>query len=440
MRSLGGRARLAGARLLGPRAPGGAAALARGRRVRGGRHRLGGAASAARAASCPPRSADVAPDLPREIASAVMGCLERSPQWRPKDLTYLAQLAAAQQKSLKRGPGVPAGRAAAAGRARPARTRARRPSRSHMPLLLATLFVLAAAAGSYLWIQRQGPDEAVTPGRAPEGEPHARERRARSSPHPSRSAWRATPRRPPAAAAEPTVDRPSPKPDSVPTPIPAPTPTPRSPRRHLSPRRHSQPTPTPGPRRLPRPLPRPRPRPPAPPPPRRRVADRVPGTGRPDDALAALDPPPGKVLLDLRGTGLRSDLRARVLPLREAPRGITVARQKWVSASLITRPARPGRHRHAGGLRHRARGPGRRADEAAPVHGHEVAPAPLPQLVHRRSTPGRRSSTGLSTAPCTARSTAFPQPIDRGSDRPGHRARHRFSTAPVEKGPEPRRA
>ena len=56
--------------------------------------------------------------------------------------------------------------------------------------------------------------------------------------------------------------------------------------------------------------------------------------------LAALSPlsarRPGRVLLDLRGTGLRPDLRVRVLPLREAPRGITVARQKWVSANLMT--------------------------------------------------------------------------------------------------------
>jgi hypothetical protein len=45
---------------------------------------------------------------------------------------------------------------------------------------------------------------------------------------------------------------------------------------------------------------------------------------------------PGRTLLDLRGSGFRPDLRARVLPLREAPRGITVARQKWVSANLMT--------------------------------------------------------------------------------------------------------
>jgi hypothetical protein len=56
--------------------------------------------------------------------------------------------------------------------------------------------------------------------------------------------------------------------------------------------------------------------------------------------LTALSPlsvrRPGKVLLDLRGSGLRPDLRARILPLKEVPRGITVARQKWVSANLVS--------------------------------------------------------------------------------------------------------
>jgi hypothetical protein len=45
---------------------------------------------------------------------------------------------------------------------------------------------------------------------------------------------------------------------------------------------------------------------------------------------------PGKVLLDVRGAGLRSDQRVRILPLKEAPRGITVVRQKWASPSLVT--------------------------------------------------------------------------------------------------------
>jgi hypothetical protein len=45
---------------------------------------------------------------------------------------------------------------------------------------------------------------------------------------------------------------------------------------------------------------------------------------------------PGRALLDLRGSGFRADIRVRILPLREPTRGITVARQRWVSASLVT--------------------------------------------------------------------------------------------------------
>jgi hypothetical protein len=45
---------------------------------------------------------------------------------------------------------------------------------------------------------------------------------------------------------------------------------------------------------------------------------------------------PGKVLLDLRGAGLRADLRVRILPLKAIPRGITVVRQKWTSSSLVS--------------------------------------------------------------------------------------------------------
>jgi hypothetical protein len=45
---------------------------------------------------------------------------------------------------------------------------------------------------------------------------------------------------------------------------------------------------------------------------------------------------PGKVLLDLRGTGLRPDLIVRVMAMRVMPRGITVAGQKFVNANLMT--------------------------------------------------------------------------------------------------------
>jgi hypothetical protein len=44
---------------------------------------------------------------------------------------------------------------------------------------------------------------------------------------------------------------------------------------------------------------------------------------------------PGKFLLDLRGTGFRPDLRVRVVPLKEAPMGITVVRQVCKSPYLF---------------------------------------------------------------------------------------------------------
>ncbi len=282
---------------------------------------------------------DVAPDLPREIASAVMGCLEKSPQWRPKDLTYLAQLAAAHQKSLKRGPGSPP--VEPAPRAAPlARTPPRRPSRSHMPLLLGALLLLVAATASLLWLQRENASGKTTPVARPKATPSpATARAVEPTPPPITLAA------PSAAPGEPTVP-PEPVP-AVPTPTPEPEPTP-------------EPTPTPAalpaPTPTPTPTPRPTPAPPvaaapvaappvaappaAAPPAAAPPAVAAPAAPREPVALAALSPlsarRPGRVLLDLRGTGLRPDLRVRVLPLREAPRGITVARQKWVSANLMT--------------------------------------------------------------------------------------------------------
>ena len=106
---------------------------------------------------------------------------------------------------------------------------------------------------------------------------------------------------------------------------------------------------------------------------------------------------PGRALLDLRGTGLRPDLRARVLPLRDVPRGITVARQKWVSASLrvgaspsSTRASRlgstpsPSKTRPAA-RRSRCSSPSRKS--TPPIHSHPTAGAQrLPPPTHRRPT------------------------------------------------------
>jgi len=263
---------------------------------------------------------DVAPDLPRELASAVMGCLERSPQWRPKDLTYLAQLAAAHQKAMRKesepetegSPPPKRGTSAL-------RTPPRRSSRSHLPLLIAALLVVGGSALSLWWIRRQGTDGVPTPGGVGARPPVTATPALTSTPAPT-----ATPAAEPAPARSPETQPTAPaSTPPAPTPQPTPTPTPR-------------PTPTP----TPTPTPEPTPEPPA------AAVVPAPALAEPPAApaepavLTALSPlsvrRPGRALLDLRGTGLRSDLRARVLPLREAPRGISVARQKWVSATLVT--------------------------------------------------------------------------------------------------------
>ncbi len=264
---------------------------------------------------------DVSPEVPRELASSVMGCLERSPEWRPKDLTYLAQLAAAQQKAV-RGPeleieperakapprtgGAPR---AAAPRASASRPGTRRASRSHLPLALAALLLIAAAASSYLWLHQQDEGAATAP-------------RAAAAP-----ATLATP----GPAATPT---PAAAPSGAPAPAPvgsaAPTPPPRASESAAAATPQAIPTPEP----TPTPTPTPAPAEPAPEP------REAPQAAAEPSALTTLSPlsvkRPGKVLLDLRGTGLRADQHVRVLPLKEAPRGITVVRQKWTSSSLVS--------------------------------------------------------------------------------------------------------
>ena len=44
----------------------------------------------------------------------------------------------------------------------------------------------------------------------------------------------------------------------------------------------------------------------------------------------------GRVLLDIRGAGLRADQHVQILPVKDAPRGISVVRQKWANANLVT--------------------------------------------------------------------------------------------------------
>ena len=284
---------------------------------------------------------DVRPDVPRELAEAVMGCVERSPNWRPKDLTYLAQIAAAQQGSGRRpapGPRAPdPPRAPSAPRA--ARVATRRPSRSHTPLLAAAALVLAGAGAGAWWYLHQGSADAPAPGRpvvrvppptVPAVPASPTSTAPVSGPPPSTVA-------PAAAATRPTPTAPITTP-GAPASTPAPTPTPPA---------RTEPTPTPVPRPTPTPTPTPTPAPPAAP-----EAARPPVSAPPAPAAAAVATPtvpakltavspltvhrPGKALLDLRGANLRPEDRASIVAVKALPHGITISRQKFVSDTLIT--------------------------------------------------------------------------------------------------------
>src|SRR5262245_30665121 len=95
---------------------------------------------------------EVIPDLPRELGNSVMGCLEKSPDWRPKDLTYLAQLAAAQQKVGRPAEPPPAVSPSPRSAPMPKPSQSarlspnlvpRRESRSSLPLILGALLLVA---------------------------------------------------------------------------------------------------------------------------------------------------------------------------------------------------------------------------------------------------------------------------------------------------------
>src|SRR5215468_8426611 len=85
--------------------------------------------------------ADLRPDVSRDLTDAVMGCLEKGPDWRPKDLSYLLQVVgtmrAAGGKSAPRASSraaEPAPRAASKGSSAPGRRSAPSGSRSNLPL------------------------------------------------------------------------------------------------------------------------------------------------------------------------------------------------------------------------------------------------------------------------------------------------------------------
>ena len=274
----------------------------------------------------PTALADLRPDVPRDLTDAIMGCLEKGPDWRPKDLSYLLQVVGTL-RGQGAGKGVrTAARQTEAPRAAAKATSASRRvaksgSSSNLPLFVAAALLLAgAAAGAWFWFK------------------------GASSPAGPRTAS-VRPTVPTTLVATPPTEAPA----AVPTRSPRQGPRrlrPGSRRRHcpwLPPRRLRLRRPSPRslvPRLCPWPFPCPRPPPtPAPTPEATAAAPEVMAAANEPTVLTAVSPLQLKrgvtTILDVRGSGLRSDQRATVLRIKEAPNGISVVRQKFVNGGLV---------------------------------------------------------------------------------------------------------
>jgi hypothetical protein len=303
----------------------------------------------------PTHLSEAQPEVAQELADAVMACLERSAQWRPRDLTYLAQLAQHAQ-GARRGaeaparsvaPARPAPRAASARSARASASRSAGDGGSATRLRLAigaVLALAAAGAAGYFWLgspgERAASPAAAVPTTAPAA-PAATPTAVAAAPQPTPSI---------ALTAQP-VQTPTPSAPAAPSPTPVSTPTVR-------------PTPPPAVAAAPPPVATPRtrlaadsaaaaspavadapaarpvtPTAPAAAPTTTQAATPTPAPALAPVTLTAVSPltarRPGKVLLDLRGGGLHDGVRVRFLSLRDAPRGISVVRQKCENEALL---------------------------------------------------------------------------------------------------------
>jgi len=282
---------------------------------------------------------DLRPDISRDLTDAVMGCLEKGPDWRPKDLSYLLQVVRTLRASgAKGGAARPAARPAPEPISRPTVARStpssapRRSgsgsgrgggsSRSQVPLIAGVLVLLVGAGvGGYLWLQGpQGAKVAKGPVATPPPVTPTPEALPSAAASPTPAADKPTP--------TPTPAQPTPDPAAVATPTPAPTPvavavaiaTP-------TPTRVATPEPTPRVEATPTPTE-------ATPPP------AAAGPAEPP-TLSAISPLAlkrgGTTILDVRGTNLRADLQLRVVKVKGGAHasGFSIARQRLFNPGLL---------------------------------------------------------------------------------------------------------
>jgi serine/threonine-protein kinase len=255
--------------------------------------------------------ADLRPDVSRDLTDAVMGCLEKGPDWRPKDLSYLLQVVgtlrgkAAGRAAPRAAEAKPSGGRSAAAPAR--RAPARGGSKSNLPLVAVVLVLAIAGGAGYFYFKQSGGETPV------------------------------------ATVAPPTtLATPPPVVEATPTPTPLATPkVVETPRAGATPTPVATPVPTPTPRvavvATPEPV--------AATPPPVAVVATPPPTPPPTMApaapalLTAVSPLTvkrgGTTMLDLRGSGLRPDQQARIIKVKENTDGISVQRQKFMDSTLI---------------------------------------------------------------------------------------------------------
>jgi Protein kinase domain len=277
---------------------------------------------------------DIRSDVPRDLTDAVMGCLEKGPDWRPKDLSYLLQVVRTLRASGAKVTGRPtprgADRAAPAPAVRRPASKASPAAKSNTPLALAVIgFLALAGAGVWFWLH---PFSSGTPVAA----------RPKPTIPPSTVAAAAIPSEPVALA--PAAGKPTPRiPQNEATPLPAPPalqaerPTPAPVAAGLTrpePTRATLP-PGPAPTTLePAPTPTPTPTPAT-------AASKAEELAAPAEpaVLATISPltikRPSTTIFDVHGTGLRADLKATLLKIKDAPNGISILRQKLVNSTLV---------------------------------------------------------------------------------------------------------
>lgn len=329
------------------------------------------------------------PDVPRDLAEAIMPCLERDPEWRPKDLSYLAETLRKARETLPA-----SGRRRAPVRAAPARpapvkamkpppsplaerekhevlpslrAAPRRPAPGRLPVFAVAGAGLLIVLGGLWYVTQPAPREtaAPPPARAPNaglastpapagpvdiaataglGAKPPSEAPLSGTAAPPTTApvvadtHAATPPPPPGPGLKPLREpagAPSAPPPTAPTPAPREVPpTPAA--------RVSAPTPAPiaeGTRAEPlrreaAPLEPARAQPASAPPPSEPAAPVRPAV------VTALVPPRlrrgATVLVDVRGSDLRADLQPRILfKGRETPAGVQALGQRFVDSSLL---------------------------------------------------------------------------------------------------------